>query len=91
MSLKIVHPSTAIRNPLLELRPWILELVFGNFGGLFWPILADLGASGPQKSIPDGLTDLCAQNESSGARLGPYVRSFSPEVRTIFDFVHFQL
>ena len=57
-----------LRQPLLELRVWILELVFGNFGGPFWPILADWGASGPQQSILDDLTDLGTQNESSGAR-----------------------
>ena len=75
-----IHLSTALRNPLLELRPWILDLVFGNFGGLFWLILAHPGASRPQKSIPVGLTDLRARNESSGARLGLYFWSFSREV-----------
>ena len=44
---------------------------FWKFGGPIWPILADWGASGPQKSIPDDLTDLGTQNESSGARLRP--------------------
>ncbi len=48
---------------------WIFEIVFANFGVLFWLILAHPGASGPQKTILDDLTDLRAQNESSGARL----------------------
>ena len=47
-------------------------VVLGNYFGQFWPITADPGPSGPQKSIPDGLRDLGTQNESSGAHLGPY-------------------
>ena len=60
-----------LRNLLLELRVWILDFVFGNFGGPFWLVLVDWGASGPQTSIPDDLTDLGTQNESSGACLRP--------------------
>ena len=52
-------------------RVWILDLIFGNVGGPFWLILADSGASRPQKSIPDDLTDLGTQHESSGACLRP--------------------
>ena len=68
---QVLQVGLLLRNPLLELRVWILDLVFGNLGGPFWPILADWGASGPQKSIPDDLTDLGTQNESSGACLRP--------------------
>ena len=59
-----VHPTSAIRNPLLEPSPWIFDIIFGNFGDSFWLIFGHPGASGPQHSIPDGLTDLRAQNES---------------------------
>ena len=48
-----------------------MELIFGNIGGPFWRILVHSGASVPQKSIPDDLTDLGTQNESSGACLRP--------------------
>ena len=65
-----------LRNPLLEPRVWILDLVFGNFGGPFWPILAYSGASGPQKSILDVLTDLGTQSESSGACARPHFDHF---------------
>ena len=75
-----LHPVGRVRNVLLELRPWILDLVFGNFGGLFSLLFVHPGASRPRKSIPDGLTDLCARNESSGARLRLSFWSFSAEV-----------
>ena len=80
-----------LRNPLLEPRPWIFYIIFGNFGGSFWPVFAHPRPSRFQKSIPDGLTDLRARNESSGACLGPNFWSFSPEVRTILDFLQFQI
>ena len=44
---------------------------YWTFRGRFRPALADSVASGHQKSIPDDLTDLGTQNESSGACLRP--------------------
>ena len=73
---KTVHPVTRLRNGLLELRPWIFTPDFGNFGALFWSIFLHSARSGLQKSIPDGLTDLRTQNESSGARLRPIFDHF---------------
>ena len=66
-----LHSTRRLRNPLLELRPSKLVMIFDNFDDLFGPIFAHPGASRPQKSIPDGLTELRARNESSGACLGP--------------------
>ena len=60
-----------VRNPLLEPRVWILELIFENFGGPFWLIFIHSGPSRRQTSILDDLTDLGTQNESSGACLRP--------------------
>ena len=73
----LIQARLLLRNPLLELRPWIFDMNFGNFGGLFWAIFAHPAASRLQKSIPDGLTDLRARNESSGACLGPIFQSLS--------------
>ena len=53
----------------------IFGMLFVNFDGQFSFILAHPGGSGHQKSIPDGLMDLRAQNESSRACLGPNFRS----------------
>ena len=39
--VKVVHPSALFRNPLLELRVWIFESIFGNLGarfGMVWPL-----------------------------------------------------
>ena len=47
LKLPCLHPSRAIRNPLLELRVWIFDIVFGNFGALIRPIFVHRGASGP--------------------------------------------
>ena len=60
----------------IRARVWIWDLIFGNFWGTFWRILADSGASGPQKSIPDDPTDLGTHNESSGACLRPNFGQF---------------
>ena len=62
-----VQGRLLFRNPLLEPRVWILDSIFGKFCGLFWLILPGSGASGLRKSIPDDLTDLGTQNDSSGA------------------------
>ena len=75
-----LRPKRAIRNPLLELRPWIFDLIFGDFGGPFWLVFTSWKLSGARISILEGLTELPAGRESSGARLGPIFRSFSPEV-----------
>ena len=75
-----VQATLLLRNPLLEPRVGILELIFGNFGGPFWLILADSGASGRQAMIPDDLMDLGTQNESSGACLRPNVGHFRRKV-----------
>ena len=66
-----LHPSILIRNPLLEPRVWILDIVFEKYLGRFWPITTDWGLSGPQKTILEDLTALATSHESSGARLGP--------------------
>ena len=71
VQLLALHPIGRLRNVLLELRPRILDMIFVNFDGLFSSIFAHPGASGPEKSILDGLTDLRARNESSGEGLGP--------------------
>ena len=79
------------RNPLLEPRVWILDSIFGNFGGPFWPILAHSGASGLQKSIPDDLTDLGIQNESSGACLRPDFGHFREKCEQFLKFSNFDV
>ena len=79
-----IQARLLLRNPLLEPSVWILELNFGNFGGPFWLIPAHSGASGRQKSIPDDLTDLGTQNESSRACLRP---DFGDFVTSVNDFL----
>ena len=76
----LLHPGTALRNPLLQPSVWILDLFFGNFGGPFCLDFTSWKPAGPQNSILEGLTELSASRESSGAHLGPIFRSFSPEV-----------
>ena len=76
----LMHPSTALRNPLLKPSVWIFELILANFGAPFWLVFTGWEPSGPRNSILEGLTELSASRESSGARLGPIFRSFSPEV-----------
>ena len=76
----VAHPKRAIRNPLLELRPWIFDLIFGDFGGPFCLVFTSWKFSGARISILEGLTEFSASRESSGAHLGPIFRSFSPEV-----------
>ena len=66
-------------------------MIFDNFDGLFEPIFAHPGASGLQKSIPDGLTDFGAQNESSGARLGPIFGYFWQKCERFSNFSNFNL
>ena len=55
-----------------------------DFWKLFGSVLAhcdhSFGPSRPQESILDGLKDSCAQNESSGARVGPILDHFLAEV-----------
>ena len=80
-----------LRNPLLEPRVWILELIFGNFGGQFWPIFARSGPSRPEKSIPDDLTDLGTQNESSGACLRPDFGHFCENCEQILKISNFEI
>ena len=57
------------RNQIEELRPWIFGRDFGDSGVPFWRLIVHPGASRRQKSILEVLTDLGAQNESSGACL----------------------
>ena len=35
-----LHPSRAIRNPLLQLRVWIFDVIFDNFDRPFWADIA---------------------------------------------------
>ena len=58
----------------------------GNFGGLFWLIFVPPGLSGARKSVPDGLTDLGTQNESSGARLRPIFDHFRQKCERFSNF-----
>ena len=67
----------------------MLDVVFGNSGRLFWRMFVHPGTSGPHKSMPDGLTDLRARNESSGACLGLIFWTCSLEVRTILEICNF--
>ena len=80
-----------LRNPLLEPRVWILDPVFGDFGGPFWLILADSGASGPQTSILDVLTDLGTQNESSGACVRPNFVHFREKCKRFSKISNFKI
>ena len=80
-----------LRNPLLEPRVWILDPIFGKVGGPFWLILADSGASGHQKSIPDVLTDLGAQNESSGACVRPKFDNFREKCERLSKISNFKI
>ena len=75
-----LHPGTATRNPVLQPRVWIVDLVFGNFGAPFCFVFTSGKLSGPRNLIPEGLTELSASRESSRARLGSIFGSFSPEV-----------
>ena len=80
-----VYRPGLLRNPLLEPRVWILDLIFANFGGPFWLS----GPSRPQKSIPDGLTDFGAPNESSGARMGSIFDHFWKKCEGFSNFPRF--
>lgn len=75
-------PSRLYEMSWQQPRPWIIGPDFGtsNLRVLFSVIFAHLGASGPQKYRLEVMTDLCAQNESSGAGLRPSFRSRPPEV-----------
>ena len=89
LDLVELQAGLLLRNPLLEPRVWILELIFGNFGGPFWLIFVHSGPSRPQKSISDDLTDLGTQNESSGACLRPdfdHIREKCERLLTISNF-----
>ena len=86
-----VQTRLLLRNPLLEPRVWILDVIFGDFGGPFWPILADSGASGHQTSIPDDLTDLGTQNESSGACLRPGFDNFRQKCERSLKITNFEI
>ena len=65
-------------------RVRILDPVFAIFGGPFWLILVDSGASRPRNRIPDDLTDLGTQNESSGACLRPDFDHFREKCERFF-------
>ena len=86
-----IQARLLLRNPLVELRVWILDLVFGNSGTPSWPILADSGASGPQTSILEVLTDLGTQNESSGACLRPNFGHFRQKCERFSKIVNFKI
>ena len=64
---------------------------FGNFDGLFSPILSHRGVARPQTSIPEGPAALRESHESSGAHLGSIFHSCSPEVRRISNSLQFRL
>ena len=76
----ILHPKRAIRNPLLELRPWIFDELFGDFGGPFCIVFTSWKLSGARISILESLTELSGSRESPGAHLGPNFRPCSSEV-----------
>ena len=76
-----IHPwdsnkKSPTRAEGLDFLGSFLEISGLRFGP-FWPILDLLDT---KKSIPAGLTDFGAQNESSGARLQTIFRSCSSEV-----------
>ena len=64
-----LHPGTAIRNPLLQPRVWIFDLIFDNFGVPFCFVFTRGKPSGPRNSILEGLTEFSASRQSSGAHL----------------------
>ena len=72
---------------LVQLRVWIVEVIFGNSDGPFWLSFAHWGPSGPQNSILEGPTALRASRESSVADLGLWFWSFLSEVRRIVENV----
>ena len=90
-SQKSPQARLLLRNPLLEPRVWILELIFGNFGGPFCLILTDFGRSAPRKSIPDDPTDLGTQNESSGACLRPNIGHVREKCERFWKISNFKI
>ena len=86
---RAVHPKRAIRNPLLELRPWIFDLIFGDFGGPFWLVFTSWKPSGARHSILEGLTELSGSRESAAAHLGPNFRPFRQKCEGFSKFCNF--
>ena len=54
-AMAVLRAGALLRNPLLELRVWILGSFFGNYFGPFWPISWSDSASGRQNTPIGGL------------------------------------
>ena len=67
-----LRPKPDVRNTLFELRPWMFDVMLGNFDGPCSPILAYPEAPRFRNSILERLTALHDSRESSAAHLGPF-------------------